>query len=92
MPTEPGHYKSTYTNGEAKALIAPMLGCQPEELSEFIIIGRDATHTKLGVFHTMYCSQEMHAHCKAIDLVGEYLQDTARRMHELSPQHGPEEG
>lgn len=92
MSPEPGQYKSSYTNGEAKALIAPMLGCEPQDLSELIVIGRSADGEKLGVFHTMYCNIESHAHCKALDLVTEYMQDTVHRLYELQLQHGPEEG
>lgn len=91
MP-EIGNYESPYKLGEAKALIAPLLGCAAEEIDHFIIIARDSTMSKIGVFHTMFCSQPLHAHLKAIDLVGEYLQDVASRAYADSPQHGPEEG
>jgi len=86
-----GSFTSKYKRGEVMALIAPLLGCNAEELGDVLIIARDHTGSKIGVHHTMWCSQELHAHCKALDLVGEYIQQVAAQIFEESPQHGPGE-
>lgn len=84
-------HRSAYSNGEARALIAPMLGCDAEDMGDFIIIARSREGEHIGIFHTMYCSYRQHSDCRALDLIGEFIREQAALMHEYGPQHGPGE-
>lgn len=90
MP-EQGKFKSPYSTGEVKALIAPLLNIQPEELGDVLIIARDKSNMHIGVFHNMYCGIPAHGRAKVMDLVGDWLRQEACIVHEESPQHGPGE-
>lgn len=91
MPVPKGFHESDYTRGELKALVAPMLGCQPEDLGEVIVVASSTDGNDVGVHTTITCSNRVHWLTRAQCLLADGIRSLATSIYDETLQHGPGE-
>lgn len=92
MPIPNGDFSSNYTRGEAVSLAAPLFNCQPEDLSDIIIIAMDHNDAHVGVYSTFACKiSNIHWRTRVIGMLSDAINMMAEALYTESPQHGPGE-
>jgi hypothetical protein len=91
MPIPDGYRKSEYTRGEVIGLIAPVVGCQPEDIADIVIICTDQIQMNVGVHTTFDCAIKEHWQTKAIGMMSLGIESLATAIHEQATPHGPKD-
>ena len=91
MPIPEGYHDSDYTRGELKGLIAPILGCEPEDIGEIVIVAVSANGGTIGVHTTLTCPIKEHWQTRVQCMLADGISSMATAIHEQAKQHGPGE-
>ena len=91
MSIPKGFHESGYTRGELKALVAPTLGCKPEDLGDVVIVAYGTDENIVGVHTTISCSNRIHWQTRAQCLLADGIRSFATSIYDETLQHGPGE-
>jgi hypothetical protein len=91
MSIEKGRRLTGYTVGEIKGLLAPVLGCDPDDLGDIVIIAEGANQAAIGVHTTFFCQlSPIHWQVRAIDLMANGIKFMGNGIYEDATHHGPD--